>query len=75
VSLEKHSVTITGHRTSISLEPVFWQELKAAAAERGGSLADLISRIDETRDGNLSSALRVFVVERLQRQRDAVRVD
>jgi len=66
-SLRKRSVTIAGHRTSISLEPEFWAALEAAAATRGWSVARLIGEIDRTRDqpragASLSSALRVFLL-------------
>jgi predicted DNA-binding ribbon-helix-helix protein len=60
----KHSVTIAGHRTSVTLEPAFFAALKDIAAEEGVSLNALIARIDEARAGQgLSSALRVFVLE------------
>ena len=60
----KRSVTISGHRTSVSLEADFWQALTEIAAELKRPLAKLIDEIDK-RDGrsnNLSSALRVFVL-------------
>jgi predicted DNA-binding ribbon-helix-helix protein len=60
----KRSVTISGHRTSVSLEAEFWQSLTEIAAELKRPLAKLIDEIDK-RDGrgnNLSSALRVFVL-------------
>lgn len=62
--LKKHSATLHGHRTSFSLEDVFWQELKTIAAARAVSLARLIAEIDDARpaDSNLSSALRVHVL-------------
>jgi len=63
--LAKRSVIIAGHRTSVSLEPVFWRTLKEIAAQRGLSLNALVAEIDKDRTGNLSSALRVFVVEHL----------
>lgn len=60
----KRSLTISGHRTSISLEDAFWRRLKAVAAERALPLSVLIAEIDAARgDANLSSALRVFVLE------------
>ncbi|MGO4871848.1 MAG: ribbon-helix-helix domain-containing protein [Roseiarcus sp.] len=60
----KRSLTISGHRTSISLEDAFWRRLKALAAERALSLSALIAEIDASRgDANLSSAIRVFVLE------------
>ena len=61
-SLRKRSVTIAGHRTSVSLEAPFWSALKEMAAERGISLSALIEEIDRGRAGNLSSAIRVFVL-------------
>jgi len=61
----KHSLMIAGHRTSISLEDAFWRQLKEAAAAEGLSLAALVARVDAGRGAaNLSSALRVFVLER-----------
>lgn len=60
----KRSVTLAGHRTSISLEAEFWTALADIAAEKGRPLARLIDEVDkrEGRDQNLSSALRVFVL-------------
>lgn len=60
--VEKRSVTIAGHRTSVSLEAEFWDGLGALAAARGLSVAALIAEIDDARDGNLSSALRLAVL-------------
>lgn len=61
----KHSLVIAGHRTSVSLESAFWEALKTAAAEEGCSLAALVARVDEGRgEANLSSALRVFALQR-----------
>ncbi len=65
--LEKHSVAIAGHRTSITLESVFWHGLKTIAKERGQSISELVAEIDSARGAydpppNLSSALRVFVL-------------
>lgn len=62
----KRSVTIAGHATSLSLEDVFWRHLKRVADARRLSLAALIAEVDRTRVGNLSSALRVLVVEDLE---------
>ena len=60
----KRSLTISGHRTSVSLEEAFWRRLKALAAERALSLSALIAKIDAARgEANLSSAIRVFVLE------------
>lgn len=60
----KRSVTLAGHRTSISLEADFWEALNDIAAETKRPLAKLIDEVDkrEGRDQNLSSALRVFVL-------------
>jgi predicted DNA-binding ribbon-helix-helix protein len=61
--IRKHSVVIAGHRTSVSLEPEFWDALKEMAAAHGVSLNELIARIDEKHAGNLSSALRLAVLD------------
>tara|TARA_R100000365_G_scaffold1672_1_gene5654 strand:+ start:893 stop:1105 length:213 start_codon:yes stop_codon:yes gene_type:complete len=61
--VRKRSLTIAGHRTSIALEPQFWDALESIAQTRDVSLPHLIAEIDETReDPNLSSAIRVFVL-------------
>lgn len=60
--IEKRSIRIAGHQTSLSLETEFWAELKIIAAQRGVSLNQLVTEIDQKRQGNLSSALRVFVL-------------
>ncbi|MDI9409073.1 MAG: ribbon-helix-helix domain-containing protein [Candidatus Pacebacteria bacterium] len=67
----KRSVTIAGHRTSISLEAQFWQELRAAAVRRGLSLNQMVSQIDAERSevegaANLSAVLRVFVLREVK---------
>lgn len=60
----KRSVTIAGHRTSLSLEPEFWDALNTLADARNVSLAGLVAAIDEQRGrANLSSALRVAVLK------------
>ena len=60
----KRSMTIAGHRTSLSLEPEFWEALNALATVRDMSVAGLVAAIDEARGRtNLSSALRVAVLE------------
>lgn len=63
-ALVKRSVTIQGHRTSFSLEPVFWHALRDAAAADGKALNALVAEIDEARTTNLSSAIRVWLFER-----------
>ena len=62
--IRKRSVKVTGHTTSISLEDPFWHALREIARERGITTAALINSIASKRvEGNLSSALRVFVLE------------
>lgn len=67
--VRKHSVTIRGHRTSFSLEQPFVDELRAIAQARGVTLAALVASVDEgrPREANLSSALRIFVLEQVKR--------
>jgi len=65
-TVKKRSVEIAGHRTSLSLEEAFWRALKRIAARDGVSINRLIERIDRERGGNLSSAVRVYVLERLE---------
>lgn len=61
--MHKRSITIAGHRTSLSLEPEFWAALLSEAKARGWSVARLIGEIDRGRAGrNLSSAVRVFLL-------------
>ena len=65
--MQKRSLTIAGHRTSIALEPEFWDGLEALAARRGMRLTALIEDIDRARQTpNLSSALRVAVLRDVQ---------
>lgn len=60
----KRSLTISGHRTSISLEEAFWRQLKIVAERRARSVSALIAEIDASRgETNLSSAIRVYVLE------------
>ena len=61
----KRSLSISGHRTSISLEPEFWEALQAAAKTEEKSLAALVGDIDRNRGKrNLSSAIRVWILKR-----------
>ena len=63
----KRSLTISGHRTSLSLEPEFWEALQKAAAARGVSVSALVSEIDQGRGGrNLSGAIRVWLLKDLE---------
>jgi len=60
----KRSLVIAGHRTSISIEDAFWLRLRRIAHERGLSLNGLAAMVDASRgEANLSSAIRVFVLE------------
>jgi predicted DNA-binding ribbon-helix-helix protein len=60
----KRSIVIATHKTSVSLEDAFWNGLKEIAAARNIALSDLVSSIDAARKhGNLSSALRLFVLD------------
>ena len=62
-TIRKRSVMIAGHPTSLTLEQPFWEALRAVARHRGLSLNALIGGIDAARRGNLSSALRLFVLD------------
>jgi len=65
--LIKHSVVIAGHRTSVSLEPEFWDALQALATSNGHSVNAEISRIDAGRgQQNLSSAIRLAILRDFQ---------
>jgi predicted DNA-binding ribbon-helix-helix protein len=73
-TLKKHSILIAGHRTSLSLETAFWDQLKGIADRRGLSLNKLIEQIDgqrsrDAKPANLSSAIRVFVLNQLLTER------
>jgi predicted DNA-binding ribbon-helix-helix protein len=60
----KRSVVINHHKTSVSLEDAFWKAIKTIAAGRSLTLSDLVAEVDgERRQGNLSSALRLYVLE------------
>ena len=60
----KRSIVIAGHKTSVSLEDAFWQGLKQIAGDRGLTLSELVATIDtERRQGNLLSAIRLFVLD------------
>jgi predicted DNA-binding ribbon-helix-helix protein len=62
--IAKHSVIIAGHRTSVSLEDEFWDDMRQIARGRGKTLSELITSIDADRQParNLSSAIRLFVL-------------
>lgn len=67
-TLRKRSVRLAGHKTSVSLEEAFWEELRAIAQARDLSLNALIGEIDQSRGGNLSSAIRLYVLDWLRRR-------
>jgi predicted DNA-binding ribbon-helix-helix protein len=64
MTLEKRSLTLAGHRTSVALEPEFWSALAAIAERQGQTLAGLVAGVDAARgpDRPLASALRVFAL-------------
>ena len=67
---ENHSLTLHGHRTSVSLEAAFWQEFRTIAAARGQTLNALAAEIDAQRGAvGLASAIRVFVLQTLKSSR------
>jgi predicted DNA-binding ribbon-helix-helix protein len=68
-SIVKRSLSVAGHRTSVSLEAAFWERLRREAARRGVSTAALVAEIDAARGAaNLSSAIRVFVLTAVDRR-------
>jgi predicted DNA-binding ribbon-helix-helix protein len=65
----KRSIVIAGHKTSVSLEDAFWKGLKEIAGGRDLTLSDLVATIDTDRQhGNLSSAIRLFVLDHYRSQ-------
>ncbi|WP_372993337.1 ribbon-helix-helix domain-containing protein [Sulfitobacter sp.] len=64
----KHSVTLKGHRTSISLEDEFWREFRLIAQDKGIALNALVAEIDAERgmEAGLASAIRVYVLRSLK---------
>jgi len=65
LSLVKRSFSLSGHRTSVALEPEFWTVLSEAAGKQGRTLSALVACIDTERDTNqpLASALRIFSLQ------------
>lgn len=66
-TVTKRSVVVGGHRTSISLEQAFWEALRVLAAQEGRTINQMVSDIDAARTGNLSSAIRVWVLDQARR--------
>ncbi len=71
-AMNKHSISINGHRTSYSLEPEFYSELEAIARKKSIPLARLITSIDKDRNENtnLSSALRIYILNAVKNDKD-----
>jgi predicted DNA-binding ribbon-helix-helix protein len=68
----KRSIVIAGHKTSVSLEDAFWTGLKDVAASRRTTLSELVAAIDtERQHGNLSSAIRLFVLDHYRTRTNA----
>ncbi len=66
---KKRSLTLKGHRTSISLENAFWQALQTIAEQQSKSVTNLVEEIDEHRgDTGLSTALRLYILKYYQRK-------
>ncbi len=63
--VRKYSISVDGHRTSVSLEPEFWLTFRRLCDEAGASHGETLAAIDRTREGNLSSAVRLWVLARL----------
>ena len=66
----KRSVVIDGHKTSVSLEDSFWNDLKEIAHYQRVTVSKLLENIDKERQGNLSSAIRLFVFDQVRRHGD-----
>jgi len=65
----KRSIVIAGHKTSVSLEDAFWTSLKDIAGTRNMTLSELVASIDaDRRQGNLSSAIRLYVLDHFRGQ-------
>ncbi|TAD88331.1 MAG: aryl-sulfate sulfotransferase [Alphaproteobacteria bacterium] len=65
--IAKRSVMIAGHKTSVSLEAAFWERLRQASWSLGVSINELVTLIDSRRSGNLSSAIRVYLLQHTDR--------
>ena len=61
----KRSLTISGHKTSVSLEKIFWEKLEYISKYNNESIASLVTEVDKTRQGSLSSAIRIFILKNL----------
>ena len=66
--IKKHSVVIGGHHTSITLENIFWRALLKIAYDKNKSASQLLNHIDNNRQGNLSSAVRIYVIRHIMKE-------
>jgi predicted DNA-binding ribbon-helix-helix protein len=72
----KRSVVVAGHKTSVSLEEAFWNGMKEISVERNMTLSELVGEIDSKRQqGNLSSAIRLFVLDHFKTRAAAAAAD
>jgi predicted DNA-binding ribbon-helix-helix protein len=72
-AIVKRSIVVAGHKTSVSLEDAFWHSLREIAHNRDMSLQDVVGYIDGHRhNGNLSSTIRLFVLEYARAERQAI---
>ena len=75
-SVIKRSVAIAGHKTSVSLEDAFWQDLRKIANAQQATLSNVVAEIDKKRkSGNLSSAIRLFVLDQVRAPETTNRVN
>jgi predicted DNA-binding ribbon-helix-helix protein len=75
-SIQKRSIIIDGHKTSVSLEEAFWSDLKDIAHSQQATPSKLITQIDQTRQqGNLSSAIRLYVLEYIRQGNESAGTD
>ncbi len=68
IQIKKRSVCISGHATSVTIEDKFWLELKNISKEKKVSINAIISEIDELNNGNLSSAIRLYILDYLKQK-------
>ena len=74
--VEKRSVVVGGHKTSVSLESAFWSGMKEIASGRNSTLSELVGDIDANRaHGNLSSAIRLFVLDHYRSRQPAAQTN
>jgi predicted DNA-binding ribbon-helix-helix protein len=75
-SVAKRSIVIDGHKTSVSLEDAFWNDLKEIAHTRRVTLSELVAGVDALRkQSNLSSAIRLFVLEHFQNENKRMEIE